>query len=215
MASTKKNLLLVIGSVLAIMGSGLWIYYGQFKAPDYDVGLHQRIGEVMAEQTARALGPKGRILLITMPTRGLPELETQLDAFRRTLKKLGDYRIKDHELDTEGQPKYGVGRGLSPRRFVRAVNGHTTDAIVSFVGTPDLSDEQIAELKKKPKFIAETRSPEDLPKLFEHKIIQVAVTARFDFPAPGPLKPKTPQEWFNKRYQIVAADSVPSIPQGE
>lgn len=170
----------------------------------------------MAEETARVVGPKGRLVLITIPTANQPELKTQIEAFRRRLKKLGDYEIKDHELDPKEQPKYAAGAGLSGRRFARAVkNNPKADAIVSFIGAPRLSDEEIADLGKVPKFIAETRTPDHLPKLFEKQIISVAVASRFTFPAPGPRKPRTAQELFDRRYQVVAADSVAAIPKGE
>jgi hypothetical protein len=208
-----KNVLLVAGSLMAITGSTLWIYYREIKAPAYNVPLHERIGEIMAEQTAKVVGKKGKLVIITIPTSNEPELLTQLNAFRRKLKLLGKYDLKEHELDTKDQPKYGLGAGLSGRRFVRAVeNNPAADAIVSFVGAPKLTDEQIAELQHPPKFIAETKSPDHLPKLFEKNLVQVAVASRFIFPAPGPQNPKTPQDWFDKRYQIVAADSVRDVP---
>ncbi len=167
----------------------------------------------MAERTAQELGRKGRILMITIPTAQEPELATQLAAFRQKLKTLSDFEIKEHELDTKGQPKYAVGNGLSGRRFVRAVKNHPADAIVSFVGAPEVSDAETAELKLVPKFIAETRSPDHLPKLFEKQLIHVAVVSRFVFPAPGRIQPRTAQEWFDKRYQIVTAEDTNSIPQ--
>ena len=216
MPPNRKNTLLALSSVLVIASSATWIYYREFKAPKHNVRLHQRIGEVMAEQTARVLGPKGKVLLLIIPTGSAPELETQLQAFHRTLAKLGNYDLKEHEFDTRDQAKYGVGSGLSGRRFLRAIkNNSTADALVSFVGAPQLSDEELAQLTRKPKFIAETRSAEDLPKLFEKQIIQVAVVSRFVFPAPGPQKPRTPQELFDKRYQVIAADSVATIPKPE
>ncbi len=216
MPPNRKNTLLALGSVLVIASSATWIYYREFKAPKHNVRLHQRIGEVMAEQTARVLGPKGKVLLLIIPTGSAPELETQLQAFHRTLAKLGNYDLKEHEFDTRDQAKYGVGSGLSGRRFLRAIkNNSTADALVSFVGAPQLSDEELAQLTRKPKFIAETRSVENLPKLFEKQIIQVAVVSRFVFPAPGPQKPRTPQELFDKRYQVIAADSVATIPRPE
>ncbi len=216
MPPNRKNTLLALGSVLAIACSATWIYYREFKAPKHNVRLHQRIGEVMAEQTARVLGPKGKVLLLIIPTGSAPELETQLQAFHRTLAKLGNYDLKEHEFDTRDQAKYGVGSGLSGRRFLRAIkNNPATDALVSFVGAPKLSDEELAQLTRMPKFIAETRSAEDLPKLFEKQIIQVAIVSRFVFPAPGPQKPRTPQELFDKRYQVIAADSVATIPKPE
>jgi len=212
-STTGKNKLIASACLIVIAASVSWIYYREFKAPKHDVGLHRRVGEVMAEQTARLIGPKGNIVLITIPTRPEPELRTQLEAFRSTLKKLGDYNIKDHELDTKDQSKYGLGAGLSGRRFVRTVNNNpNANAIVSFVGAPKLSNDEVSELTKMPKFIAETRSPDHLPKLFDKQLIQVAVACRFVFPAPGPRKIKTPQQWFDKRYQIVSADSAQTIP---
>jgi len=136
-----------------------------------------------------------------------------LDAFRRRLKTLGDYDLKEHELDTKDQPKYSLGAGLSGRRFVRTVkNNPKADGIVSFVGAPRLSEEELADLPKVPKFIAESRSPDHLPKLFQKQIIQVAIVSRFVFPAPDPRTPKTPQQWFDKRYQLITADDVKTIP---
>ena len=212
MSPRVKNGLLATVSVLAIAASGAWIYYHEFRAPKHNVRLHERVGEIMAEQTAKLVGTKGRLVLITIPTATEPELKTQLEAFRGTLQKLGTYEIKDHELDTKDQPKYGLGAGLSGRRFVRTVkNNPQADGIVSFVGAPKLSESELAELTKMPKFIAETKSPDHLPKLFEKQIIQVAIASRFTFPAPGPQSPKTPQEWFDKRYQIVLADSAQTI----
>ena len=211
-----KNTLLAVTSLLAIAASGAWIYYHEFRAPKHDVRLHRRVGEIMAEQTAKLVGPKGRLVLITIPTGPEPELKTQLEAFRSMLRKLGTYEIKDHELDTKDQPKYGLGAGLSGRRFVRTVkNNPKADGIVSFVGAPKLSESELAELTKMPKFIAETKSPDHLPKLFDKQIIQVAIASRFTFPAPGPMSPKTPQEWFDKRYQIVLADSARAIQPSE
>src|SRR6266436_39112 len=216
MTQNCKNGLLIAGSILAIMISGLWIYYREFKAPKHNVRLHRRIGEIMAEETAKLVGPKGNLVLVTIPTGSEPELKTQLEAFRQKLKKLGDYEIKEHELDTKDQAKYALGSGLSGRRFVRTVkNNPKANGIVSFVGAPRLSDEEVAELTNPPKFIAESRSPDHLPKLFDKQIIQVAVVSRFVFPAPGPRDPKTPQELFDKRYQLISADSVKTIPKEE
>ena len=147
MQPRTKNILLVVSSLLVIGGSCGWIYYHEYKAPKHDVRLHQRVGEIMAQQTVKLVGPKGLLVLITIPTGPEPELKTQLEAFRHTLKQLGDYEIKNHELDTKDQAKYGLGSGLSGRRFVRTVKNNPTAAgIVSFVGAPKLSDAELAEL---------------------------------------------------------------------
>jgi len=216
MTPQGKKGLAIAGSLLAIAFSGLWIYYREFRAPRHNVALHRRIGEIMAEQTAKVMGPKGQLVVITIPASGEAELKTQLEAFRQKLKKCGEYEIKEHELDPKDQAKYALGSGLSGRRFVRTVkNNPKADGIVSFVGAPRLTDDEVAELTKVPKFVAEARAVDHLPKLFDKKIIQVAVVSRFVFPAPGPKDPRTSQEWFDKRYQVIAADSVNTIPKEE
>lgn len=216
MATNRKQKLIAVIAALVTLAACSWIYFKEIKAPKHDVALHRRVGEVMAEQTAQLIGKKGRVILIAIEPGGEPELQTQLDAFKARLKKTGAYDLKEYFMDTKDQPKYGVGTGLSGRRFVRTVKkNEKADVVVSFIGAPKLTDEDVAELGRMPKFIAEARSPDHLPKLFAKHLIQVAVVSRFVFPAPGPLKPSTPEEWFDKRFQVIAADTSASIPKPE
>ncbi|MFO1512650.1 MAG: hypothetical protein U1F83_07020 [Verrucomicrobiota bacterium] len=216
MTSNSKTILTILLCALAIAGSAAWVYWREFKAPQYDVELHQRVGEIMAEQTAKVAGPKGKVVVIAIPTGGLPELKTQLESFRLALKKLGSYELREYEMDTKDQDKYGVGTGLSGRRYVRTANKNLdAAAVVSFIGAPNMKDEDIAELQKSPKFVAEARAVDNLPKLFNKDLISVAVASRFSFPAPGPIQARTAQERFDKRYQIVAANNVTNIPKSE
>ncbi|NOS69502.1 MAG: hypothetical protein HOP33_06175 [Verrucomicrobia bacterium] len=213
--SVKKTLISLV-AVLVIIGAAAWIYWREFKTPKHDVELHTRVGEVMAEQTAMIAGKTGKIVLITIPTSGEPELKTQLDAFRARLKALGDFQLREYEMDTKDQDKYGVGTGLSGRRYVRTANKNLdAAAVVSFIGAPHMKDEDVSELQKVPKLIAEARSVDHLPKLFKRELISVVVASRFAFPAPGPIQPRNAQERFDKRYQIVVASNVTAIPKPE
>jgi hypothetical protein len=83
---------------------------------------------------------------------------------------------------------------------------------VSFVGAPELTEAEVAELGKPVKFVAEVRVAEKLKPLFEKKLIDVAVVSRFEFPAPGNKKPRTSREWFDNRFQIISADNAGSLP---
>jgi len=216
MAASTKQIWTAFLSLAAIVGSAVWIYWHEFNAPGHDVALHRRIGEIMAEQTVRVAGNMGKIVLITIPTAGRPELKTQLEAFRVALKRLGHFELKEYEMDPKDQDKYSVGSGLSGRRYVRTVNKNLDAvAFVSFIGAPHMKDEDIAGLKQVPKFVAEARSIDNLPKLFKNNLISVAVASRYLFPSPGPITPRTAQERFDKRYQIVASESVGTIPKPE
>jgi hypothetical protein len=133
-----------------------------------------------------------------------------MQAFEKHLKQLGGITIKDRiVLDPGDNPKYRPGSGLSEKRFLKIVRkSHGVDAIVSFVGAPEIADQALAQMKVCPKFIAETHSPEKLVNLIEKKVLLVAVVPRFEFPAPGPRKPETMRQWFDHYFQVVSADSA-------
>ncbi len=113
-------------------------------------------------------------------------------------------------LDPGDNPKYRPGSGLSAKRFLKIVRKNAgADAIVSFVGAPELSDEELAQMKSVPKFIAEAHSPEKFTNLLEKKILLAAIVPRYEFPAPGPKKPATGRQWFDHYFQILRPESPP------
>ena len=214
MKSESKQKLIAAAAVAVIAGSCAWIYFTQFNAAKFNVGLHKQVGVTLAEQTANLIGKKGRVVSIAIDPKDWPELKTQLAAFKTRLHQLGEFDLREYEMDTKDQPKYGVGSGLSGRRYIRTVKkNEKADVFVSFIGAPTLTDEEIAELGTKPKLIVEDRSPYDLHRLFTNELLHVAVVSRFEFPAPSVEKPKTPQQWFTKRFQIVTPQTMSSLPK--
>src|SRR5260221_569553 len=204
MTQQAKQWLIGGAAVAVLLASSGWIYRTQTQTTKYNVELHQRVGEVMAEETARLVGAKGRVVTIAINTKDWPELRVQLDSFKARLNQLGQYELRNYELDGKDQPKYGVGTGLSGRRYVRTVKkNQTADVFVSFIGAPSISEDELSELHHKPRLVAETRSPDNLPKLFGSELLQAAIVSRFEFPSPGPEKPSNPTEWFVKRYQVI------------
>src|SRR6266446_5433985 len=183
--SKTKEILLLSGSLAAITCSGLWIYFTQFGQSTFNVPLHQHVGEVLAQETARLIHTQGQVVVVTMDTSQQPELKTQMQVFEKALKKLGPISIKELPVDTDDKPHYRTGAGLSSRRFLRIVKkSGGADAIVSFIGAPRMSEEELAQVEKAPKFIAECRSPERIKRLFDKNVLQVAVVNRFEYPAP-------------------------------
>jgi len=173
---------------------------------------------VLAEQTAQLIGNKGKIVTIAIETKEWPELKTQVESFNKKLATLGKFEVRDHEMDTKDQPKYGVGTGLSGRRYIRTVKkNENADVFVSFIGAPKLDEAERTELEtgKKPKLIAESRGTDYLPNLFKHELIQVAVVSLYHNPTPAPEKPQSPAEWFVSRYQIVTPQTANTLPKPE
>ena len=207
--NSSRQKLVVGAAIAAILASAVSIYYFEFRAPDANVPLHQSVGHALAEETSRVLGHHGNIVIISMDARNSPELKIQVAAFSKELQTLGDLTIKDNViLDPGENPKFRPGSGLSAKRFLKIVRKHPgTDAFVSFVGAPQLSDEDVAQLKSSPKLIAETHSPEKLMNLLQKRILVCAIVPRFEFPAPGPRQPHTSRQWFDHYFQVVAADT--------
>lgn len=202
------------GSLSAIAASGIWIYFTQFAQPSFNRPLHERVGEVMAEETAKLIHKKGQVVVVTMDTSKAPELKTQLQVFEQTLKKLGPISVKELPVDTDDKPHYRTGAGLSARRFLRLIKkSANADAIVSFIGAPRMTEEELAQVAQAPKFVAECRSPEKIQNLFRKNILQVAVVNRFEYPAPVKHNPKTPKQWFEKYYQVVTTENASILPK--
>jgi len=208
---------LIVLLVAAIGASGYSIYRSQFVREPINEGLHRTIGRVMAEETARLLNNTGRVVVIAMERSKAPELRAQLAEFEKGLKEISSIRIKEtYNLDTEDQLKYAFGSGLSPRRFTRIVNkSQHLDAVVSFVGAPNLGVDDAAEVKRGTKVIALCRSYDKLRKFFETKLIQVAVVKRFQFPNPIQGKPRNARELFTQQFQIVTATNAGDLPSGK
>ncbi len=197
--------LLAALSVAVILASAVWIYFSQFATKVYNQKLHAAVGEAMAEQAVRILPHNAAILVVTMKAKEAPEIGVQVKAFEKHLKTISPITVKNEiVLDPGDNPKFRPGAGLSAKRLLKiARKNHGVDAIVSFVGAPSLTDEEIAELKSFPKFFAETRSSEKLKNLFDKKILQIAIVPRYQFPAPGPRNPETSQQWFDRYFQVI------------
>ena len=216
-SKSTKRLFLASACLLLIPACAFWIWRTQFAAPNFSVALHQSIGRVLAEETAQALDETGKLVVITVDLPELPELKVQLQAFQHALQRFPRISVeKTYQVDTEGKPKYAFGSGLSGRRYVRVVNKHLeADAVVSFIGAPTLSDEEAAELQKKPVLIAESRSAAKLKRPFDQKVLHTAIVSRFQFPTPVKGKPRNPEEWFDQRFQVVTTAQIAELPTGK
>jgi len=206
----SRQKLLVGASLVAIIACALYIYNFEFRSPAANKELHQAVGLALADETARVIGHHGNIVLVTVDARNSPELKLQLEAFEKDLKTIGGMSIKDKVvLDPGENPKFRPGSGLSAKRFLKIARKHpAADAIVSFVGAPELTEQDLAQVKTSPKLIAEAHSPEKLVDLLTKKILVSAIVPRFEFPAPGPRKPQTSRQWFDHYFQILTPDSI-------
>jgi hypothetical protein len=207
-----RQVILAVACLLAITASAVWIYFSHFAKPGINLLLHQEVGRTLAAETAKLLTNQGKVVIIALDEPRFPELKAEVKAFEDALRKTGLTIKERYMLETDNKSKFGLGSGLSGRRYVRIVNkNQSADAFVSFVGAADLSGDEIKELKITPKLVAETRSADNLPKLFKKKLIHVAVVSRFTFPAPIEGRPRDARQWFDKYRQVVTADTAKQL----
>jgi hypothetical protein len=211
---TKKTIT-VLACLAALAACGVWVWRTQFNQPKFNVPLHLGLGQAMAELALGASGGTGRIVIITLPAGQFPELGVQVKEFKRIIGAHPGVTFKDYEIETEDRAKYHFGTGLSARRYLRTVNKNlSASAVVSFVGAPELTEKEAAEIKTAPRFIAECRKADKLHRLFELKSIHAAVVGRFEYPTPIKGTPRTPHDWVLQRFQIVTAENAGTLPSG-
>ncbi len=209
MQKVKTGLSLAI--ILGSLGYVALHFFGPM--PKIDPRPHIGIGNVLAEQAAKALGSGGRITLIAPDTSVFrwPGPEVQLKAFHRALAKAHlsvaiTNRIK-----------------LDPARLVR-VNADDfmnllrkqseADVIVSLLGPPLPTPEQKAKLPGKHARVIAVCAGDmpkqiNLPGLFEDNLLHAAVISR-PVPPLSPPQSDDPGVWFEHFYQVLGKN----VPDG-
>src|SRR5262249_42931490 len=91
-----------------------------------------------------------------------------------------------------------------------------SDVVVSFLGPPNLSDDQIAGLgTARPRVIAvctgDLPKQVNLPRLFGQKLLQAVVVTGGSVPLTPPAS-KRPQDWFDYLFTIVTSANLSELP---
>ncbi len=173
------------------------------------------MGEALAAQTAKAIGPGGRITLIAPDIVAFkhPGAEVQLKAFHQALQqaKLSVAATNWIKLN----PLYP--RRVPPGDFADALRKQSEgDVIVSLLGPPLLTAEQKTRLgEKRPRVVAVCAG--DLPlyinlnSLFADNLLHSAIISRR---APGPVpQSDNLSQWFDHFFQWITAQNLPDLPE--
>jgi hypothetical protein len=210
-ALLKKQWLIGLVGVLAVIALSIWIVRAWNEGTTIELSPYTVSGEMLADETSKLLNGQGRIVVLALDTKKIPipYAEAQLKAFQKQLKKKSRITITAIELVS---PASGEGMiSLSGAKYLEAVRQHDgADAIVSFVGSPGLTEAELRHLPaKRPLGIVfgDNMGPQ-LQWLFRAGVVQVAVTKRFT-PLPGPgREPQTAREWFDFYFELVATNNA-------
>ncbi len=216
---------IIVGAiaVVAIVGALTSIYLTQVeRAPKVNVKPYKALGAVVAEETSKLLGHKGRVVVLAADAGKfqIPALQSQMESFKRALAKkrgLTIAAIEKVDIPMGTLMQLGSGGfaepslGLSPDQVMRVLAAHPgIDALVSFVGFPPLPDQAVTMLRQRPVKVVVVSSHDPwLGGLLQAQIIHVAIVPRSGAPPVGaPKKPRTLQEWFDQTYLLVTPEKA-------
>lgn len=202
-------------AMLVMLGASAWLYFFfNPLAPGIDHQPHEALGEVLAQETIKLLGTGGKVIIlgrntVTFPN---PASDTQLKRFEQTLKKGGVKVTTLHLLKMNPISLMMVPSG----DYLEIVKKCSeADVIVSFLGPPALSDEQLGKVgSKRPKVVAvcsgEMPARVNLKQMFDEKLLHAAVLSRKNPPARA--AGSSPRDHFEQWFWLATPANVAELP---
>lgn len=214
---TNKPVVVAI-AVLAIMGSVVWLYWHwPGRPPRIQLDSYQALGAVAAEETARLLNQKGKVVIIALDNRAgaNPVEAAQLKAFTGTLKKKGVSLKALETFSLTPMEQMSSGGSVPRERFLQVLQAHPkVDALVLFCGFPALDQPDLDRLKQSgAKIVLISSYRPDYQPLLAAGVIHAAIVPRPDSPPENAKAPQTLQEWFDRDYVVLRAAKTPGLPQ--
>jgi len=184
-----------------------------------DVSRLIGLGQVAGEETAKFLGAGKTVVVVRHGDEmKSPPLKKMQAAFIDALEE-GDLTVAAEvglELNN-GTPDIVMMdmAGLPLDEYIRIAEEHSTaDAIVSMVGGPYVSPDEMDEIPEGlPPLIISHGSDLRLAsmELFDRGIVIMAIMPRFDLDDSG-TEPTTDREWFDTYFQVVTSETAVEMP---
>jgi hypothetical protein len=197
-------------AILAV-GAAVVALYLAFGRPSEKISLetYEVLGAGTAEETAKLLDNKGRVLVMvrdTGPDKN-PSVEAELKAFRQILKKHADLSLIVERVQVTPTLMMSTGGGLPADLLFKALETHgKVDVVVLFFGFPQLTDPELAALKKTgAKTVVVSSFRPGYQRLLERQAIHLAIVPRTEVPSPSAQAPQTVRERFDQEYLVVTS----------
>ena len=191
----------IVGALLVIGLAMVWIQRTLNPKPADEVAMpHAGVGQVLAEQAARAVNDQGRVALVYMESASV-ESQAQIDSFQRTLGKHKNIKLVATKTFKPMETQTG---NISFQKFTEVISEYSNaNVIVCCVGVTSLTDAQLEALKKSsPKLVVMNWNRGHVERGMNAGLVLAAVSSRWLTSLPTD-HPKTPLQWFDRYYDLV------------
>ena len=213
----NKRGAIIASMFFVIAGTCAWLYFAPSEdVPRSDLDISQALGAVAADETAKLLGKKGEVVVVSWDSsqNKMPVIEAQVNSFERALKKHEGIQITAKEKVLRNPAQMMSSGGAMPAdQLFKVVKAHpTAGAIVLFLAFPNLSPEESKEISEgQSKFVVISGCNPGYKKLLMNHAISLAIIPQFDR-TQNDRPPKTVRESFDQNYQVVTPDQAASLP---
>jgi hypothetical protein len=193
-------------AVLAVAAAVVSVYLATAsRAPKIDLGPYSVLGAVTADETAKLVGNKGEVVLMS-PDSGTyknPSVEAQVKAFRDTLKQRGSFNLVVEKFPITPMLMLATGGGVPSEELFKALKVHpNAAAFVLFCRFPQMPDSELEELKKHSvKMVAVSSFYPDYQRLLDRQLLHLAIVPRPD--SADTASGKTVRERFDQQFLVI------------
>lgn len=214
----NKQSFVLMAALLAIFGSLISLYYTQ-RGPGIELQPYKALGAVTAEETAKLLGGRGRVVVIGADfgeyKNLVPMMDAKIKSFQKTLKRTGEMTLAAIEKVKIQPPSLArTGEFMLPDQLAKVMEKNPrVDAIVSFVGLSPLANQDLSALKQNSvKLVVASGYDAAYKKLLQTRLIHLAILPRTENPPETAEKPRTLREWFDRDYETITPEKAASLP---
>lgn len=202
---------------LAVAAAAVSLYFAfGGRSPRINLDSYEVLGAITAEETAKLLGNKGRVLVMARDT-GVnknPSVESELKTFQRTLKKHPGLSVVTEKIQVTPMMMMATGGGVPPDQLFKALETHAdVGAVVLFFGFPQLTGQELETLQKSGvKIVAVSSLRAGYKQLLERRAIHLAIVPRSGTAPAGAPAARTLRERFDQEYMIVTPAEAAGLP---
>jgi hypothetical protein len=212
---TNNRILNVAATTISVVAGGWLLLSLNPHPPEIDRRPHEAAGAVLATEAMKLMEPGARLVVIARDPQPflVPGSAAQLDGFLAALNEAGQSVASFQWIKLDPLRPAAVPPGDF---FELLRQSKESDVIVSFMGPPMLTPQQLAKLgSKRPHVLAicpsTVTAQADLRRLFERKLLAVAIIGRHKTAEPDSVRHE--RNAFSRMFSLITSDNARELPE--